>query len=119
MTTKVFISYAFQDKQFAEIAKKTLGARGYFPKDTVVFDAQDVSVGENVRERLKAEMAASSSVVLVMSDTAESSHWVNYEAGLADALGKKILIVGKKGSRNTQLPAHLSNYQRVDLEGVG
>lgn len=119
MTTKVFISYAIQDKQLAEKAKEELEVRGYLPTDTVFFDAHEVSIGEDIRERLKTEMEASASVVLVMSEMAGSSQWVNYEAGLADALGKKILIVGAKGAGKSQFLERLSEFQHVELEDAG
>lgn len=119
MTTKVFLSYASQDKQLAESAKRELEGRGYVPEDTVFFDASDISVGEDIRARLKSEMEESATVVLVVSNSAASSERMNYEAGLADALGKKILIVSAKGAENSTLFGNLADYQRVDLDDAG
>lgn len=115
MKNKVFFSYASQDKQFAESAKRELEVRGYFPEDVVFVDAQDIPMGGNIRDHLKSEMEESATVVLVVSKSATSSEWMNYEAGLADALGKNILVVGEEGAENDQLLASLADYQRVDL----
>ena len=51
-----------------------------------------------------------------MSEHAEESQWINYEAGLADALGKKILVVATKGSGETALLANLADYQQIEIE---
>ena len=118
MKTNVFVSYAFQDKEFAETAKRMLAVLGHLPVDTVFLDAQDIPVGENIRERLKSQIQASDAVILVMTENSASSQWINYEAGLADALGKKILVVGKKGSGETALLAYLVEYQHVELARI-
>ena len=118
MKTNVFVSYASQDKEFAETVKRKLADLEHLPADTVFLDAQDIPIGENIRERLKSQIRASDAVILVMTENSASSQWINYEAGLADALGKKILVVGKKGSGKTALLAYLAEYQHVELEAL-
>ena len=116
MTTKVFVSYAYQDKELAENAKHELATKGHLPADTVFFDVQDISDGESIRQKLRSEIGEADAVVLVMSEHAEESQWINYEAGLADALGKKILVVATKGSGETALLANLADYQQIEIE---
>ena len=116
MAIKVFISYAYQDKELAENVKHELATGGHLPVDTVFFDAQDIAVGEDIRQRLRLEIGAADAVVLVMSKNAEASQWINYEAGLADALGKKILVVGTKEAGETPLLANLADYQQIEIE---
>ena len=66
MAIKVFVSYAYQDKELAENAKHELATRGHLPVDTVFFDAQDIAAGEDIRQRLRSEIGAADAVVLVM-----------------------------------------------------
>ena len=116
MATKVFVSYAYQDKELAENAKHELAARGHLPADTVFLDVGDISSGESIRQRLRSEIGAADAVVLVMSEHAEASQWINYEAGLADALGKKILVVATKGSGEIAWLTNLDEYQQIEIE---
>ena len=116
MAIRVFISYAYQDKELAENAKHELATKGYLPTDAEFLDMQDISAEEDVRQRLKSEIGAADAVVLVMSEHAEVSQWINYEAGLADALGKKIFVVGAKGSEKTALLTHLADHQQIEIE---
>ena len=119
MKRRVFISYAAADKALAEAAVRELGARGYLSEDNTIFTPQDMAVGEHIRQRLKSEIEAADMVIVVMSEEAARSQWVNYEVGMADALGKKILVVGRKGSGKSALLANLAEYQHVELEGSG
>jgi hypothetical protein len=98
MKQKVFISYASQDRAFAEILKSRLGELlPEHAKNAEIYDVQSsFTVGEDIRKSIKNAMEASSTVVIVSSDAGDSSQWVNYEAGLADALGKHLVIVGMK-----------------------
>lgn len=116
MATKVFVSYAYQDKKFVENVKHELSRKGHLPPDALFFDAQDISAEESIRTRLRSEIRAADTVVIVMSKHAEASQWVNYEAGLADALGKKILVVGTKASGEAALLANLADYQQIEIE---
>ena len=54
MAIKVFVSYASQDKELAENVKHELATRGHLPDDAVFFDAQDIAVGEDIRQRLRS-----------------------------------------------------------------
>lgn len=118
MATSVFISYAHQDKELAENVIHALSAKGHLAPDTVFFGVQDISAGEDIRQRIRSKIEAADAVVLVMSEHAATSQWINYEAGLADALGKKILVVGAKGLEKNALLAHLADYQQIELEAL-
>jgi hypothetical protein len=98
MTEKVFLSYAPDDRAFAEALKPRLGEFLDASGSLDVFDAlSDIELGEDIRKALKAQMDAANTVVIVASPAGDASQWVNYEAGLADALGKKIVIVKREG----------------------
>jgi NADPH:quinone reductase-like Zn-dependent oxidoreductase len=103
---KVFLSYAFQDHALAESFKSRIAE--LLPqndKETLDgFDVlTDVVVGEDIRQSIKSAIEAAGTVVLISSESADASPWVNYEIGLADALGKNLVIVGKKGAEDTAL----------------
>lgn len=116
MAINVFISYAHQDKEFAENIKHVLAAKGHVPADTVFLDVKDISAEEDIRQRLRSEIGAADAIVLVMSEHAAASPWINYEAGLADALGKKIFVVGAKGLEKNALLANLADYQQIEVK---
>jgi hypothetical protein len=59
------------------------------PEGLDVFDVQSsVGAGENIRDAIQSAMHEASTVVIVSSPASDASQWVNYEAGLSDALGK-------------------------------
>jgi hypothetical protein len=119
MTSKVFVSYALKDRKLAEAAKKELEKRGHVSDDTVFVDVQDVPVGEDIRQFLKSKIEASDALVVVLTDAAASSQWINYEVGLADALGKRIIVVTGKEPKDQRLLANLSSYQTLKLGDAG
>lgn len=106
MSHKVFLSYAFQDRALAESVKA--GIAEFLPQNDkealdVVDVRTDVAVGEDVRQSVKAAIEKARTVVIISSASADESPWVNYEAGLADAMKKSLVVVGKKGSEDTAL----------------
>ncbi|HMV05927.1 MAG TPA: toll/interleukin-1 receptor domain-containing protein [Accumulibacter sp.] len=99
MSDKVFLSYAAQDRHFAEALKPQISELLQKHAQTLdVFDAHALASGEDFRKTVKDAMDAATAVVIVASPAGEASQWVNYEAGLADALGKDVVLVGRKGT---------------------
>jgi ABC-type transport system involved in cytochrome bd biosynthesis fused ATPase/permease subunit len=122
MTEKVFLSYASKDRAFAESLKLKLNE--FLPAQSQpleVFDVQsNVTLGEDIRKAIKAAMDAASTVVIVSSPDGDASQWVNYEAGLADALGKKIVIVGRKGTGKSALFHHfIDSAKFIEVDDGG
>lgn len=104
MKERVFLSYAPEDHAFAEAIKPKLGRFLNAPGGLDIFDGlSDIKHGEDVRKALKSEMDAVSTVVIVASPAGDASQWVNYEAGLADALGKNVVIVNRKADAMSAL----------------
>jgi hypothetical protein len=54
-------------------------------------------------------------VVIIASDDSAASQWVNYEAGMATALGKPIVVVGRKGVGKGALVGALENVQSIEM----
>jgi hypothetical protein len=104
VTQKIFLSYAAADKDFVEALKPKLGEFLKAPGTLDVFDSQsDIAPGQDIRKALKAHMDAAGTVVIVASPAGDASQWVNYEAGLADALGKKVVIVNRDSNSTSTL----------------
>ena len=100
MKNKVFISYALEDREFAEYLKAHLNEiLPYETQPVTSFDVQSsVTSGQNTRQAIKAAMDAANTVLVISSPAGDASQWVNYEAALADALGKNLVFVGRGGS---------------------
>ena len=63
---------------------------------------------------IKDQIASSDIFILLWTTEAARSPYVLYEAGMADAYAKPILIVTEPGS--PELPSALSKYQIVTLK---
>lgn len=120
MTEKIFLSYAQQDREIAERIEGYLREHGIVTTpEAEFFDPQKgIQAGDNIREILKSEITASSRVVIITSPNSAQSQWVNYEAGMASALGKPIVVVGVGGVGNKFLQA-LGDVQTIEIEDEG
>jgi ABC-type polysaccharide/polyol phosphate transport system ATPase subunit len=122
MSQKVFLSYASQDRAFAESLKARLDeVLSEHSQAHDVFDVQSsIGGGENIRDAIQSAMHEASTVVIVSSPASDASPWVSYEAGLADALGKNVVIVGRRGAGKSDLLKRLSDTARfVEVDYTG
>jgi TIR domain len=122
MKNTVFLSYASQDREYAKSLKSGLSKiLSVKSQPLEIFDVQsDVAAGEDIRKAIKRAMDAASTVVIVSSPHVDNSQWVNYEAGLADALGKNLVIVARKGSGKTALVNRFRDSAKViELDDKG
>lgn len=116
MTDKIFLSYAAQGCHFAEALKPQINEWLQQQAQTLeFFDAHALADGEDFRKAIRDAMDAASAVVLVASPAGEASQWVNYAAGLADALGKEVVVAGRKGATASSAFARLfARFVEVD-----
>ena len=105
MTEKVFLSYNHADRGLARRVEKQLKELlNSNSRDFVIIDErQTISAGADIRKSLKTAMDSVSTAVFLASKGSEKSQWMNYDAGLADALGKRMVIIGQKGVGKTAL----------------
>jgi hypothetical protein len=75
----VFISYAQQDRAFADLIKGYLIGR----RDLGVFTDSDIAAGDNWQDTLAAALDGSDIVILLISPAFLASKWNLYEAGMA------------------------------------
>ncbi|TDM08768.1 MAG: hypothetical protein C4K60_05055 [Ideonella sp. MAG2] len=116
MSFKVFISYATKDTAFAELVK--LKIKELLPhhniEATEVFDVRsNLAVGADIRRSIKSAIEEASTVVVVSSEGSDLSPWVNYEVGLADALGKELVFVEPKGATDSELHRRFIESARI------
>lgn len=116
MSFKVFLSYAINDSAFAELVKAKI--KELLPQHNVetveVFDVRsDLAIGADIRQSIKAAIEAANTVVVISSESSDLSPSVNYEVGLADALGKELLIVQKEGAADSAMHRRFLESARI------
>lgn len=111
----VFISYAIGDKSRIKKVIRKLMSQGIVDEGEKVTDISDIDPGSSVRLQVRSAIEAASKVVVVWSDTGSGSDWVNYEAGMAEALGKPIFVVVPKG-QGGRLPHNFADTQIIELD---
>lgn len=121
MTEKIFVSYAYEDRESLDNLEEELRDHGIIGDKPVSFidPLKEVKVGENIREAIRKQVQSADKVIIIHTDKSESSQWVNYEAGMADALNKPIIILGRKGSGKTMLLSNLANALLIEKKESG
>lgn len=122
MAEKIFVSYAYQDRALAERVEEHLRKHGLVvTADVEILDPQKrIQAGGDIREMIKAQMMAASKVVFVTSPNSAQSQWVNYEAGMASALGKPIIaIVAHHGTRKADFLTSLGDVRTIEIDDAG
>ena len=85
--------------------------------DEILLDRKGISAGENFREATRAAISAADTVLVIWSPAAVESKWVNYELGMADALGKELVVVAPRGM-DQKLPIASHSFKLVELAGM-
>jgi hypothetical protein len=113
----VFLSYAFHDKTKIQKVLDKLTARGILSPREVWVDSSAIVAGSSWRGQIREAIESASKFVVVWTDEADTSDWVNYETGMAEALGKPILVVVPKGE-TSRIPGNLKETQIVEIEDI-
>jgi TIR domain len=112
---RVFVSYAARDRSGLEKVLEQLRKRKVLSiEDEIFVDRKSVSEGENFREVTRAAVSAADTVVVLWSPAAVESKWVNYELGMADALGKHLVIVAPRGM-HPRPPIASHSFELVEM----
>ncbi|MXX15121.1 MAG: toll/interleukin-1 receptor domain-containing protein [Gemmatimonadetes bacterium] len=121
MGKKVFLSYAYQDSDIAEKVSRLLEEHGHDTDDMSFIDPQvDTKIGDDIRKAIKQQMCSASNVVIIVTPNSAKSQWVNYEAGMASALDKPIILIKSKDAKDVDFVTSLANAQSIEIgNGVG
>lgn len=109
----VFISSSQRDASLAqgvESALERLGFDAFNP-------ARELQAGGNWRKAIHAAIKRADAVVmLVASPQTVTSSWALYEVGMAEALGKQVMVLLPNTFSVTELPADIASSQIVDFD---
>jgi len=100
MVKRIFLSYAPQDIISVKSVVRALKKEGLVDEECVeVLDPREkLKPGSYIREAIKQQINSADKVVVIASGNMAGSQWVNYEVGMADALGKPIIVIERKGA---------------------
>jgi putative ribosome biogenesis GTPase RsgA len=115
MAEKIFLSYAFRDRHLVDAVERALREHKIVTSEDVIITEKELSAGENIRAKVREQISSASKVVIVASNEGAVSPWVNYEAGMATALGKPIVIIGRKGVGKSALIRSLENVKFIEI----
>ena len=122
MTENVYLSDAHQDRAIADRVDQHLKKHGLVTtSDLVILDPhKDIPSGEYIREVIRRQMMAASKVVIITSPNSGQSQWVNYEAGMASALGKPIVLIKSRGTGRAAFEAALiGDVRSIEIDDAG
>ncbi len=106
------------DKPHISKVIRELKTKRIIEENDKIVDTSDIFVpGSSVRTQVRKAIEAASKVVVVWTGAGAEADWVNYETGMAEALGKPILVVIPKGGAS-KLPRTLENSQIIELDNV-
>lgn len=111
----IFLSYATRDKRSVKAVIDQLKKRGIVAEDDEFVDPSKIVVpGASIRGELREAIRAASKVVVLWSGAGAESELVNYEAGMARALDKPMVLVVPKGGA-TGVPSELADLPVFEL----
>ena len=116
MGKKVFLSYAYEDRGIAKQVSRLLKEHGHDTDDISFIDPRvDTKTGDDIREAIKQQMCSASNVVIIVTPNSAHSQWVNYEAGMASALDKPIILIRSKDAKDVDFVTSLANAQSIEI----
>ncbi len=121
MSKKVFLSYSYEDRGIAEQVSRLLEEHGYDTDDISFIDPRvDTKIGDDIRGSIKQQMCSASNVVIIVTPNSAKSQWVNYEAGMASALDKPIILIRSKDAKDVDFVTSLADAQFIEIgNGTG
>jgi hypothetical protein len=118
----VFISHIGQEHPVALVLQKYI--RQAFGEDFSVFvssDKRSIPGGEGWWQYIRSEIKKHLVVLSLLSDESSAREWINYEAGVGDGSGARVIPVAIKGYRFDKLDFPLKGFQGrypTDFEGI-
>ena len=113
-TDRIFISHSRADSQFARALSRALTRDGW----NVVSDLMMMRVGARLTDELERALDSSSWYVVIVSDAALRSPWVNFELGAALGQRKRVLPIFRSRKAMRQATGPLSEIAGIVAEGL-
>ena len=107
MNKKIFLSYSYNDRPWVEQFAAVLEQEGV----DVWFDYHDISLGEDIRDKIQEALRKSSVLVVFLSNNSIRSPYIFFELGAAVADNKKIIPIVIDEIEPGKLPLPLTKYQ--------
>jgi transcriptional regulator with AAA-type ATPase domain len=118
MSERIFLSYANEDRELVHDVLEQLRKHHLVSSNNVVLlDPRESTAGADIRSLIKEQINSANKVVIIASDNSAKSAWVNYEAGMAAALDKPIVVLGRRGFGKTLIRA-LAGVQPIEIEAT-
>ena len=112
---KVFLSYARVDKAFALVALEYLRKQKILSRhESVIVEFPDQIEGSTGGRVFRKAIESADTFVLIWTKAAAQSNFVHYEVGMADALGKSMIIATKRGEA-LPFPINLKDTLLVEV----
>lgn len=117
MSERVFVSYAPTDAAVARSVEQELREHGLLPESAAVkiMSIDDIPAGADVRAAIRSSIRSADMVVIVSSPDAARSAYVNYEAGMASALEKPVVILATPGADKGQFTSLFDNVRIIEI----
>jgi nucleoside 2-deoxyribosyltransferase len=112
-TRSVFLSYSDRDadlaKRFGD-ALKGLGLKSFTER-------RGLRPGEDWRKAIQTAIRQSDALIMLVAHPQRASaSWMSYEAGVAEALGKRVLVLLSNRYPVTELPVDVATSRVVDFD---
>jgi nucleoside 2-deoxyribosyltransferase len=109
MVTRVFISYARDDRALAESVAKQLARSGI-----ETWSEFDVEAGTQIEDSLLSKLTESDAIVAIVSNASAHSSGLGYELGAARAMRKRVVLVRQKDAPADDVYSSLTDTQTLN-----
>jgi len=108
----VYLSHIRRDADLAADIARELRKHGVEP-----IDVESTGPGDDLRRTIKSAIRRADAFVLVLrAPESAASSWVGYELGMAEALGKPILLLLSHNHSTSQLPDDMAGLRTVAFD---
>ena len=111
---KIFLSYSRADMVAADALVEALEQQGF----AVTIDRRDLPYGEEWQKELAGFIAASDTVVWLVSPDSVKSKWCNWELGEVGRLSKRLVPVVVRATAAGSLPEALGKIHLLPAQGA-
>ena len=113
---RVFVSFVHEDEKVASAVQNLLQTELELHEDVFLSsDRSQIYAGDLWLEKIKEALSAAELVILMLSQRSVARPWVNFEAGAAWLVDKKLLPVCYGNLSKDELPHPYSAIQALNL----